>query len=138
METVYTDDLIEVSFDASRSFLTYNWSSASEFISDEKYMQTVEKLVSYFSALGPKKVLGNTQELLYTVPIELQGWTAETFGKELIAGGVEMICIVLPSELFATLATEQTINEAKSKGLDNHFALNYVGDVQSGMKWLSL
>jgi len=138
METVYQDEVMEVSFDASRSFLIYDWSKSSEFIDDEKYMQTIEKIVSYFSVLRPKKVLGNAQNFLFTVPIELQSWTAETFGRELIACGTEMSCIVLPVELLANLSTGQTIDEAQTQGLGDHFAINYVGDMESGMKWLSV
>lgn len=86
-------------------------SSDTEYIGDESFQEAQSKILEMTRKYQPSRVLTNVQNLLYTIPPEMQEWTAKNIIASMIQLGLRRLAYIIPKDFYAQLSIEQLGDE---------------------------
>jgi hypothetical protein len=134
---VYSSKYVEIQFFESKSLLEAVWLVTTENMSQAEYKATFEQILAIFQAHHPAFWLGDTVNFKMAVIPELQEWTAQTLTPQLIALGLRKMALLIPEELIANLALQQSVDEITDEMTQEKvFEMRYFDKIEDARSWL--
>jgi SpoIIAA-like len=134
---VYSSKYVEIQFFESQSLLEAVWLPTTENMNQEEYKATFEKILTLFQEYHPVFWLGDTVNFKMAVVPELQEWTAQTLTPQLIDLGLRKMALLIPEELIANLALQQSVDEITDEmEQEKAFEMRYFDKIEEARKWL--
>lgn len=137
MEKIIQNDFLKVSWDQPSALLSVEWSSKTEAMSDKEYKDLLMTISGFILKNNIKKWLGDTKEFAFAISPTLQEWTSQEFNKRLLDGGLEKMALIIPTEFFANLAVQQTIDEMQQTNHEKSFETRYFDNINDAISWLN-
>lgn len=129
---VYESHYWAIFHEKEHDMLTPVYNSSSADMTDDLYKAEMGAYVELVEQHRPKNVLIDCREFYFPIVPELQEWTDANIFPRILASDVKHVAIVIPSELIASLAIEQVMEEAK--GVE--FTTRYFDDREQAREWL--
>ena len=130
---VFKNKYLSIKVDETKKVLIEEWYPTTKEMTNDEWKATRYKFKDIFLQYNLSKFLSLCKELYFLITPELQEWMAEniTKGSEDL---VEKAALVIPTELFAEVSLEQTMDEMETGKLDTAFFDNE----QNARNWLNI
>ena len=133
MIQVYEDSFVVVLYDKAQDLIEYCYKPNKGML-DDVYIKSMTKYGEATELYKPSKLLVNTVNSLYTIPPELQEWTAKEIAPKTVC--LKQLAFLLPKDIFSQVALEQMLDE---KGIsDVYSGIRYFEDLGEAEKWLGV
>lgn len=132
MQTVYDDKFQTINHYPENSLLECIWKNTQE-MEAEDFKNGLRKQVELVKKYNINKELFDTQNFFFPITPEIQEWTNEEIYSAKHKLGVRQFALVVPGELLAQLALEQTTEE----GQGHLFNPKYFATGEEAKAWLS-
>ncbi len=129
---IHRSNLQVIHYQAEISLMRIIVSPNTEYIGDESFQEAQRKILSLSRRYLPTRMLINLQDLLYTIPPEMQEWTAKEIVPMLIKLCVRRLAYIIPNEFYAQLSVEQLVSEIQ----DLNFATAFFIEEKVAIEWL--
>ena len=130
---VFKNKFLSIKVDKVNKVLVEEWYATTKDMTSDEWKETRQKFKEVFLQYKLSKFLSLCNQLYFVITPELQVWMAEniTKGSEHL---VEKAALVVPTEIFAEVSLEQTMDEKATGKLDTSFFDNE----QNARNWLEL
>ncbi len=129
---IHRSNLQVIYYQAENKLMRIIVSSNTEYIGDESFQEAQRKILALSEEYLPTRMLINLQDLLYTIPPEMQEWTAKEIVPMLIKLCVRRLVYIIPNEFYAQLSVEQLVSEM----LDLNFVTAFFIEERAAIEWL--
>lgn len=129
---VHKSNLQKISYQAETRVMSVVVSSDTEYIGDESFQEAQWKILAMIRKYLPNSLLINVQDLRYTIPPEMQEWTAKEVIPKMIEIGVRKLAYIIPQDFYAQLSIEQLADELPNF----NFERRIFADEKTAMNWL--
>ena len=131
MEILHKSNYYEILFDQSKSLIVHKALNGSSEMSDQEFKQEMHLFLEMCEKYSPERDLVHLVDMNYPIVPDIQEWVNnEIFPRLLIV--VKRMALVMPSEMVAELAIEQTMEEEEGK----KFVSRYFSDENQALEWL--
>jgi len=125
----------EIKFDDKLQAISNYWTTESEEMSNEDFMQESLKWLECYQIHKPKNILADTRYYKFTITPEVQEWHAENIFKKLMSFGPKKMAMLVSSDIFAQVSIEQTIEEGDAR-TSSDFQTKYFETKEEAQNWL--
>lgn len=129
---IHRSNLQVIHYEAESSFMRIIVSSNTEYIGDDCFQEAQLKILALSEEYLPTRMLINLQDLLYTIPPEMQEWTAKEIIPMLIELCVKRLAYIIPDEFYAQLSVEQLVSEIPAL----NFVTAFFMEEKTAIEWL--
>ena len=129
---IYKSEIQTIYYYEDKSLMKVVVSPKTEYIGDEIYQEEQLAELALIKKHLPSKILVNVQDLQYTLPPEMQEWTAQNMVMPVIQLCLKRAAYVIPKEFYAQLAIEQLITEIP----ELNFMTMLFKDEETAIDWL--
>jgi hypothetical protein len=129
---IYESPYLQLYFEATYQLIEFRWQLAHINMDENDFKQELLNYLAAVEELKPQKLLSDTANFAFTIPINLQEWANQTIFPSLLAAGLETVAFVVSQEIIAQMSIEQTMEEPE--GLK--FTTRYFDDYEKAKQWL--
>lgn len=129
---IYKSEIQTIYYYEDKSLMKVVVSPKTEYIGDEIYQEEQLVELALIKKYLPSTILVNVQDLQYTLPPEMQEWTAQNIVMPVIQLCLKRAAYVIPKNFYAQLAIEQLITELP----EMNFITMLFEDEETAMNWL--
>jgi hypothetical protein len=129
---VYRSEIQTIYYYEDKSLMKVVVSPETEYIGDENYQEAQWKEVAMIRKYRPSKMIINVQDLRYTLPPEMQEWTAQNIAIPMIQLCVKRAAYIIPVDFYAQLSIEQLVTELP----EMNYITMFFQDERTAMEWL--
>lgn len=130
---IYSSSLLDMDYDAKNNLILYTWHPTTAEMTDREYQTEHLQIVHFSQKYGIANHLIDTRNFRYAIGLEMQEWANQNFYPPLIASGSKKFALLIPSDIFAQVSIEQTIEEGKVEGI---VQTKYFQDISKAKSWL--
>lgn len=112
--------------------LAKEWTTDTEYMSEQKFKEEVEKIAEVAEKYKVEKFHDNTTNFLFPISPELQTWVNESIFTRFIAAGLKKYALIVSKEMIAQLSIEQTMEEENA----SNFQVKYFDSPEKASEWL--
>jgi hypothetical protein len=112
--------------------LAKEWTTDTEYMSEQKFKEEVEKIAEVAEKYKVEKFHDNTTNFLFPISPELQTWVNESIFTRFIAAGLKKYALIVSKEMIAQLSIEQTMEEDNA----SNFQVKYFDSPEKASEWL--
>jgi len=112
--------------------LAKEWTPDTEYMSEQKFKEEVEKIAEVAEKYKVEKFHDNTTNFLFPISPELQTWVNESIFTRFIAAGLRKYALIVSKEMIAQLSIEQTMEEENASS----FQVRYFDSPEKASEWL--
>lgn len=112
--------------------LAKEWTTDTEYMSEQKFKEEVEKIAEVAEKYKVEKFHDNTTNFLFPISPELQTWVNESIFTRFIAAGLRKYALIVSKEMIAQLSIEQTMEEDNA----SNFQVKYFDSPEKASEWL--
>lgn len=127
----YESNFIAISYQEEDAIVTGVWKEATKTLDDEAFKNDMLAWLKAVQAHQPVNIMAQAREYYHSITPELQLWVNEHILANYLEAGVKKLAFVVPSDLFAQVSIEQTIDEQQQT-----FQVKYFEDEQKAKDWL--
>ncbi len=132
MEILSSSPYMFFEWDSLLSLLICNVKPESIRMEDGEYRDEIRTIITYVNQHKPQNVIGNMQDMNFTISLETQEWLDANLFAAYTKNGTKKLALVLSKDLFAAVSIEQT--------MDDHtpsiFETQYFDDIDNAMLWI--
>ncbi|TAH22700.1 MAG: hypothetical protein EAZ08_00245 [Cytophagales bacterium] len=129
---IHRSDLQVIHYEAEKYLMQVVVSPNTKYIGDESFQEAQRKILALSEEYLPTRMLINLQDLLYTIPPEMQEWTAKEIIPTLIELCVKRLAYIIPNEFYAQLSVEQLVSEIPAL----NFVTAFFMEEKVAIEWL--
>jgi hypothetical protein len=108
---VYESKFISILYHPEPAIVEGIWKDSTKILTDNEFKVDMNEWLKVVQANQSVNVLANTREYYHSILPALQLWINENILAHYRAAGVKKLGFVVPSDLFAQVSIEQTIEE---------------------------
>ncbi len=112
--------------------LAKEWTPDTEYMSEQKFKEEVEKIAEAAEKYKVEKFHDNTTNFLFPISPALQTWVNESIFTRFIAAGLKKYALIVSKEMIAQLSIEQTMEEENA----SNFQVKYFDSPEKASQWL--
>lgn len=120
---IHKSNFIEIIYEKQHSLIIHQFTSVSDNMKTADFKKEMQIFAGMCEKHKPQKELANFREMKFVIIPELQEW----MNKEILSrykNIINQIAIVSPTELFASVALEQTMEEEIGEEISHRFFEN--------------
>ena len=129
---VANSDFLVLSYLEENQIIKVDWKSASSEMSKEDFKMQVHLENDAFNQYKPSCILGQTQNLSYTISPQEQDWHNEIILPTFKNIGLKKMAIVVSADFFAQISVNQILDE----DVNASYKTQYFEDEMSALDWL--
>ncbi len=128
---LYESRFLLIAFDEANAMLVIHWQEQAMDV--EEFEVEVRQIGEAALAHRPLRLLGNAQQLLFTMSPDIQHWHDTTIIPMYKAAGILWFAVVVSEDIFSQVSIEQTL---ESENAQTAFLIEYFDSDESAEKWL--
>ena len=122
----------EISYEQENSLIIQKFLSSTDKMNDDEFKEEMNKFVGMCEKYKPEHELVHLLDMKYIIASDMQAW----MGKEIFPryeNIIKRMAFFVPSELFAQISVEQTMEEEAGQ----KFIQQYFENEAEARKWLT-
>ncbi|TAF65333.1 MAG: hypothetical protein EAZ55_08715 [Cytophagales bacterium] len=112
--------------------IVYVWHPTTSNMTNTDYQNEHLQIVKFSEMHQIAKHLIDTRNFTFTIGLEMQEWANQNFYPPLMASGSRKFSLVIPSDLFAQVSIEQTVEDS---GTADVVQTRYFDDIEKARAW---
>jgi len=131
---VLSNTYCKIDYFTEHSLISIKWLENSDWhLKESEYQLYFEKYVEKVEEYKPQCVLHDMIEARFTIPPDLQVWTAEEMFPRLYKAGLQKVALLVSHDYVVSLSVEQVMEE--DQAIPTFFDIQYFDNREEAMEW---